>query len=61
MSDEWKRDCLRAASEGVIDRQFAELRFNQIRDEAVAELSCLRAEVERLILALTKHRARRQG
>ena len=43
---------LRAASEGVIDRQFAELRFNQIRDEAVAELSRLRAEVERLTGAL---------
>lgn len=48
---------LRAASEGVIDRQFAELRFNQIRDEAAAELSRLRAEVERLRAALADERA----
>ena len=45
----WEQyDRLRAASEGVIDRQFAELRFNQARDEAAAELARLRAEVERL-------------
>lgn len=44
---------LRAASEGVIDRQFAELRFNQIRDEAADELSRLRADVERLTASLS--------
>ena len=45
---------LRAASEGVIDRQFAELRFNQIRDEAAAELYRLRADNDQLRAALTK-------
>lgn len=54
----WEQyDRLRAASEGVIDRQFAELRFNQARDEAAAELTRLRAEVERLAAALSDERA----
>jgi len=36
-------DSLRAAGEGVIDRQFAEMRFNKARDEAADEIARLRA------------------